>query len=59
MIEMDKYRLEVPFLTRNKHGNLLMTSLALDVAHFESLAHALNNAMTLPYLLRPVSALRR
>ena len=51
---MDKYRLEVPFLTRNKHGNLLMTSLALDVAHFESLAH-----MTLPYLLRPVSALRR
>ena len=42
VIEMDKYRLEVPCLTPNKHGNLLyMTSLALDVhrAHFESLAH--------------------
>jgi hypothetical protein len=31
VIEMDKYRLEVPFLTLNKHGTLLITSLALDV----------------------------
>jgi hypothetical protein len=38
VIEMDKYRLEVPFLTLNKHGNLFMTSLALDVLHR---AHAL------------------
>jgi hypothetical protein len=45
VIEMDKYSLEVSFLTLNKHGNLLMTSLALNVhrAHFESLV------MTLPY----------
>ena len=41
---MDKYRLEVPFLTLNKHGNLLTTSLALDVH---------NNAMALPYIIMP------
>jgi hypothetical protein len=34
---MEKIRLEVPFLTLNKHGNLLTTSLSLDVHRASSL----------------------